>query len=71
MKSRAAIHIKTNQQLLIDDIDIPDPKADYVNLKMFSKNSICIRHLRFLLNILSLFIKILWLYLLRKLIIEN
>lgn len=40
MKSRAAIHIKTNQQLLIDDIDIPDPKTDYVNLKMFS-SGIC------------------------------
>lgn len=40
MKSRAAIHIKTNQQLLIDEIDIPDPKTDYVNLKMFS-SGIC------------------------------
>ena len=36
MKSKAAIHLEHGQPLVVDEIEIPDPAADQVLVKLYS-----------------------------------
>lgn len=36
MKSRAAIHVEHGKPLVVDEIELPDPRADQVHVKLYS-----------------------------------
>ena len=36
MKTKAAIHVETGQPLVVDEVEIPDPRPDQVIVKLTS-----------------------------------
>ena len=34
MKTKAAIHVQTGEPLVVDEVDVPDPRPDQVIVKL-------------------------------------